>query len=261
MEPVIGIFHERARADRAIERLISAGIATREINFLTPGVPNQPVGGPPTTETESPGVGKAIGGVTGGALGAAGGMSLGAAAASLLVPGVGPVIAVGLLGAALLGVGGAVGGAILGDALDEGMSEGVPVDELFVYEDALRQGHSVVIVIPENERSTEVAHKVMTEAGAETIDAARENWWLGLRNAEEEHYTGDDRPFATVEPSYRNGFEAALHPHTRGRAYEEVADNLMARYPKDYDDKAFRRGYDRGLSYSKDRIEKRKASA
>ncbi len=49
------------------------------------------------------GMGKAMGGAVGGALGAAGGATLGAAATSLLVPGVGPVTAGGIIGAALLG--------------------------------------------------------------------------------------------------------------------------------------------------------------
>ena len=66
----------------------------------------------PVSETEQPGVGKAIGGVVGAALGMAGGFELGVGITAL-VPGVGPVLAVGLAGMALLGAGGAVAGAAL----------------------------------------------------------------------------------------------------------------------------------------------------
>src|SRR5512143_2050560 len=101
MESVVGIFKTRADAYRAAGYLKSAGIADKHLNVLMPGGSEEQLKAVPTTETEAPGVGAAIGGVVGGALGAAGGLSLGAAAATLFVPGVGPIIAVGLLGAAI----------------------------------------------------------------------------------------------------------------------------------------------------------------
>src|SRR5205085_9972676 len=98
----------------------------------------------PTTETEPPGMGEELGGAIGAGIGVAGGVSAGTAVASLLVPGVGPVLAFGLLGAALLGTYGAAAGALAGEALEKGMYQGVPRDELYVYEEALRRGRSVV---------------------------------------------------------------------------------------------------------------------
>src|ERR1043165_1033747 len=104
MSTVAGIFKSRADAERAVANLRSAGISDERINLLTPGESAAEVEeAVPTTETEQPGMGGALGGTVGGALGAAGGMTIGAATASLLVPGVGPVIAAGVLGAALLG--------------------------------------------------------------------------------------------------------------------------------------------------------------
>ena len=84
----------------------------------------------PESDTEPPGVGGALGGVLGGALGLAGGFELGVGAMAL-IPGVGPVLAFGLAGAALVGAGGAIGGAALGKAADEKSTEGVPADEIF----------------------------------------------------------------------------------------------------------------------------------
>src|SRR5207247_7341700 len=129
--------------------LKAASISPEDINLLTPQASEDRVASIPVADTEQPGMGKALGGVVGGAVGAASGLSLGAAAASIFIPAVGPVLAIGLLGAALFGAGGAIGGALAGGALEGGMDEGLPVDEMFVYEDALRQGRSVVVVLAE----------------------------------------------------------------------------------------------------------------
>src|SRR6266850_3561155 len=223
MDTVAGVFNSRADAERAIQGLRSAGIAQDRIAFLTPGTTTTGVeAAVPTTDTEQPGMGAAMGGTVGGAIGAASGATLGVAAASLLVPGVGPVIAGGIIGAALLGVGGAVTGAAAGAALEEELTAGIPHDELYLYEDALRKGRAVVIAFVEDSEAAESAHNVLAQAGAESIDAAREDWWLGLRDVEEEHYRAQGGDFSSDELAYRRGFEAALHLKRRGKAYEEV---------------------------------------
>src|SRR6185295_9429410 len=115
----------------------------------------------------------------GGALGAAGGATLGLAAASLLLPGVGPILVAGALGAALLGAGGALAGIQAGGAIEDALGNGLPHDELFLYEDALRQGRSVLIVSINDDEQAEKVREAFAQAGAESVDAARENWWLG----------------------------------------------------------------------------------
>ncbi|MBD0327220.1 MAG: hypothetical protein ICV68_12360, partial [Pyrinomonadaceae bacterium] len=203
----------------------------------------------PTSDTEQPGMGNAVGGVVGGAMGAAGGMTLGAAAASLLVPGVGPIMAAGIIGAALFGAGGAAAGMAAGGALEGNIAQGLPHDELFVYEDALRQGKSVVIGVTDDETQIEAGRTVLAQSGAESLDAARESWWVGMRDAEEEEYTGQGKDFSTDEPFYRRGFEAALHPQRRGKTFDESAESLRERFKDDYEHEAFRRGYERGQAY------------
>src|SRR5438128_8839588 len=180
MEPIVGIFKGRAEARQAIDDLKYAGIPIDRINFLTPGLSGEKLEKVPTTETEQPGIGEAMGGVVGGAIGAAGGMGLGTAAASIFVPGVGPVIAAGLLGAALFGTGGVFGGVAVGKAIEDEMTKGLPIDEMYVYEDALRQGRSLVVVMSPDEQQAEFARSVMERVGAESIDTARETWWVGL---------------------------------------------------------------------------------
>ena len=185
-------------------------------------------------------MGAALGGVTGAAVG----FPLGAAV-SLLIPGVGVVIASGLIGAVLLGA----GGAAVGATLEESLVTGLPRDELFVYEDALRRGHSVVIALVEDDGLADAARATLTDAGAETIDAARERWWVGLRSAEQEQYAEGAPAFARDETLYRRGFEAAMGGDARGHAWNECAERVRARYGADADAPAFRRGWERGQTY------------
>lgn len=258
MTTVAGIFPSRVEAERAAEDLRSAGIASENINLLAPGTTEQEMHRTvPVADTEQPGMGSALGGAVGGALGAASGMGIGAAVASLFVPGVGPVLAAGILGAALLGAGGAAAGAAAGGALEESI-EGLPHDELFVYEDALRQGRSIVIVEAADDAQAETARGVLTRAGAESIDAARESWWVGLRDAEEAEYKAEGGNFAADEQEYRRGFEAAQHPFTRGKSYEEADARIREQHGEVYETDAFRRGYERGQRYHQGLREKHK---
>jgi hypothetical protein len=256
MSTAAGIFNSSAEAERAVEGLRAAGFGEESISILTPGTSPQQLDDVPTTETEQPGMGTAVGGAVGGALGVAGGLHLGAAAASLLVPGVGPVLAAGLIGAALLGAGGAATGAFAGGALEDSMAKGLPHDELFVYEDALRRGRTVVLVVADDEEQADRAREALVRAGAESIDAARESWWVGLRDAEEAEYTVDGGDFNVDESAYRRGFEASLHPQGRGRSYDEDAERLRECYGAECDESAFRRGYERGRRYQGELLER-----
>lgn len=250
METVVGIFASRAAAERAAERLRAIGMPIEQINCLTPGASAAQLDSVPTTDGEQPGEATVLGGVVGGAAGASSGL-LGAAVASALVPGIGPVAAIGLVAAAVLGVGGAVAGAAAGGALENTLAIGLPKDELFVYEDALRQGRTVLMVLTDQAEQADRVRDVLTQAGAESIDAAREHWWLGLRDAEAEVYTAHGWDFSQDEALYRRGFEAALQPDTSGQLYDEVLGYLQIHYADVYREEAFRRGYARGRAYYK----------
>jgi len=250
MESIVGIFNSLADAGRAAAILRTLGIPEEKTTVLTPHTSDAEVeASVPTDDTEQPGMGQALGGTVGAAMGVAGGAAAGAAVASLLVPGVGPVIALGLLGAALLGAGGGAAGAAAGDAMEEALADGLPHDELYVYEDALRRGRSVVIALADSEQIAENARAELARAGAETVDAAREEWWVGLRDAELEHYTSQGGNFSLDEARYRLGFEAALHPDRRGKSGEEAWGSLERKYGADCGTAAFRQGYERGQRY------------
>jgi len=262
MKSVVGIFNSLADAKRGAAILRTLGIPEKRITVLAPGTADENVETRiPTADTEQPGMGKALGGTVGGALGVAGGLEAGAAVASVLVPGVGPVLAIGLIGAAVLGRGGAVAGAAAGDALEEGIMKGLPRDELYAYEDALRRGRAVLIALTENDEIAERARAELSRAAAESIDSARDEWWIGLRDAEEEHYTRNGGDFKVDEAKYRLGFEAALHPDLRGKNYDRVLRQLHEEYGDDCETTAFRKGYDRGCHYQRYIVESYKAAA
>jgi hypothetical protein len=252
METVSGIFQTRAGAEEAIRQLHLLGIPNDRIALLTPGMNDQRVESVvPTSDTEQPGMGKAMGGAVGGAMGVAGGATLGVAAASLLVPGVGPVIALGVLGAAILGAGGAATGMAAGAALEKELETGLPHDELYLYENALRQGRTVVIAFVDEESTTDAVESALVSGGAESIDEARESWWIGLRDAEEAEYKTTGRNFQTDETSYRLGFEAALK--------RRCEDSINASLGDAESNEAYRRGYERGQNYQRSLREKYKA--
>lgn len=250
METVVGVFVTPEDARRAAAELRRAGISARRINLLFPGSTEQEVHHVPTSQAEQPGIGKGVGGVVGAALGAAAGMEIGTAIATAFVPGVGPVMAAGLAAAAILGTGGAVGGIKAGERVDEAATEGLPADEIFFYEDALRQRRSVLIVLARGDAERRSAREAMARHGAESLDAARENWWIGLRPAEEAHYQAQGRRLADDETEYRRGFEAALQRDLRGKPLEQAAPLLRERYPDAWNSECFRTGYRRGQAYA-----------
>jgi len=253
MHPVVGIFTHADEAEAAVKDLRTQGVAERDINLLAPGASAAAQRRVPTDEGEQPGMGEAVGAVVGTGLGTSGGAYLGMAAASALIPGIGPVVAVGVAAAGLMGLLGAVGGAAAGGALENALSDGLPKDEWFVYEDALRQGRTIIALIAADDAQAKALRATLARHGAESVDAARDRWWIGLSSAEAEHYNGDGNDFKAVEPRFRRGFEAALHPAMRDRSYDSVTALLRERFPNEYQDPAFRNGYERGEEYCRKR--------
>jgi hypothetical protein len=243
MKTVTGIFRSKEGAEEAVERLKALGVKEENINLLMPGTNARTVEtNVETSDTEGSGVGTALGAVIGGSAGA----SIGTLVGAILLPGVGPVLAVGIAAAALLGFSGAVVGASAGTALDNAAETGIPHDEIYVYEDALRKGRTVLIAFAENEQQAENARDSMERLGVESIDAARDDWWTGLREVEQEKYDGD---FIADEKNYRMGFQGALDFYARGKSYTEALGHLQNYYPTVYEAESFRYGYERGQKY------------
>lgn len=242
MKTAVGIFYSHAAASQAVEGLRAIGIADECLNLLVPGDTETPLDDVPTREGEQPGMGGALGGVVGGTLGASGGL-FATALVSALVPGIGSVTAIGLAVAALFGAGGAVTGVVAGDALENALSAGLPKDELFVYEHALEQGYTVLIALTEDASQHAEALQVLEASRAESLDAARDKWWIGMHDATEEEYTGQAGRPPQDNSAFRRGFESALQPEVYGKSYEEALPYLQSHYPESYHHDAFRRGY------------------
>jgi hypothetical protein len=56
----------------------------------------------------------------------------------------------------------------------------------------------VVIALVEDEADAKLIRKVLNSQEAEAVDAAREQWWISLRSAEQEHYLQSGRTLATT---------------------------------------------------------------
>jgi len=209
MKSVAGIFTSRDAAERAVQRLAASGIARDHLTLLTPGTDVRRLASIPVDDGEAPGTGAAIGAVTGAAAGAG----------------------VGTIGAALFGA----GGAAIGTALENTLSQGVPRDDLFAIEDALRSGQSVVIALVEDEASAQRAHAVLREEGALDMETARDRWWSALPEAERGRFE------PVEEHVYRCGFEAAQWCDDR--------ENVRPLHGDLIDEPAFQRGWERGHQY------------
>jgi hypothetical protein len=255
MKAITGVFASVADAERALAQFREIGLVEDRLTLLTPtgGGEHQKVAASiPAVSTEQPGVGKAIGALVGGAAGLSGGPLLVAA----LIPGVGPITAIGLLGGAVLAAAGASVGAVMGGKSENFMTQGLPEDEIFVYEDALRKGRSIVIAMAQDDKEAARFRELLDTEGAESVDAARNQWWIGLRSAEQEHYETHGRNFGQDEQFYRMGFEAALHARTRCKEYDQILgemtnqiEDIEKRYPGTGAEIPFQKGYERGRDY------------
>jgi hypothetical protein len=247
MQAITGVFKSQDQADDAVNQLRSLGITDKRIGIVRPGTaPERLEAGIPVSDTEEPGMGRAMGAAVGGAMGAAGGATAGLAVASLMIPGIGPLLAFGMVGAALLGTVGAAAGSAVGNTVEEELGEGIPHEDVYLYEDALRHGHTVLIAYADEGEQADRAGEILRAAGAEDLDVLRENWWQELRDEERTRYTGD---FDQDEESYRRGYTAALHPRRRDRAYADVENELRTQYANTVLDRPFQSGYERGLNH------------
>lgn len=254
MEAVAGVFKTRSDAEGALNALHTIGFPVDKTTFLTPGSADQidkEIASVATDAAEQPGMAQAMGALVGGGVGVTGGAVLMA-----LVPGVGAITAFGFLGMAILGAAGAtVGGAAAGK-LEENSYQGLPEDEIFIYEDALREGRSVVVALAEDDGQAEQVRDLLKKQGAETVDAARDQWWIGLRSAEQNHYSDSGKNFDEDERFYRMGFEAALHAKNRCKEFDQISgemnaalEDVQSEYPGKNVEEPFIRGYQRGREH------------
>jgi uncharacterized membrane protein len=154
MNTIIGMFDDAATARRAVETLRDGPLPLDDISLIGQNSDGTITSG--DTGDVSAGEGATVGAVWGGLVGLA----------ALLIPGVGPFVAFGALGAALTGaVTGAVVGGIAAALID---FSGIPEDEARGYEQQLRAGKTLVAVKARDEDAPEV-RRILDELGAGSV--------------------------------------------------------------------------------------------
>jgi len=152
---VLGYFHDRAKADAAYQDLRQQGVATNAISLIGRGVE----GGKGLHRDQEASA------ASGAGVGVVEGLLLGVAA--MLIPGIGPIVAVGPLAAALAGaVTGGVTGAVVGGVVGALESAGVDHDTAQYYHDRLREGGVLLAVRTQADRADAV-QAVLARHGAD----------------------------------------------------------------------------------------------
>lgn len=148
-EVAIGVFANEEQARQAIDDLERAGFDQKEIGYLMRTAETEAADADRQSRVATGAIG---GGVLGGVLGAA---------ASLLIPGIGPAIAGGILAATFGGVViGAAAGGVVGALTNLGVSE----DDARFYQRELEAGRTIVTV--KNSYGAAEAANIMRRNGA-----------------------------------------------------------------------------------------------
>jgi len=153
MNTIFGVFDDAATARRAVDALRASPLKLHDVSIVS-----RTADSPTHADGDvSAGQGATVGAVWGGLVGLA----------ALLIPGVGPFIAFGALGAAVTGaVTGAVVGGITAALVD---FSGIPEEDARGYEEMAHAGKTLVAVKARDEDANEV-HRLLTTAGADSIN-------------------------------------------------------------------------------------------
>jgi hypothetical protein len=167
MKATICIVPTRERAEDIVQRLTASMFPPGDISILLPDRQGtrdfaHDVG---TKAPEGAVAGVAAGGVAGGTLGLLAGLGL------LVIPGVGPLLAVGPLFAALGGAAvGATGGGIVGSLV----GLGVPEVQAKMYEGKINNGNILISAHGESSEQHKFAKQIFKDAGATDITSLSE---------------------------------------------------------------------------------------
>jgi len=161
METAIGVFAARDDAESAVKELRERGLPEESIVYLT------------RSESEAKNVAKELGTYVGGFLGGAAGVTTGVVAATLLLPGIGTVFALGIGAAALLTGAGAGAGA--GSALGSGATHDAEApkptavedcsEDIAFFREVLKAGRSLIVVRTESQELATSACAILDRLG------------------------------------------------------------------------------------------------
>lgn len=180
MRTVAGLFEQRSSADHALEALERAGFGREAISVVARGdARERQVGGAAPAEGAQTGAFELGGAAVGGVLGLLAGLG------ALAIPGIGPILAAGSLGAALAGVaGGAAAGGLVGGLVGTLTASGLSEEQAQLYAEGLRRGGLLVTVQAADEERADEAQAIMSRAGAVDLEDQRAVWqqqgWAGF---------------------------------------------------------------------------------
>jgi uncharacterized membrane protein len=134
------LYDSYSQAQRAVEALEQAGFSSSEVSLISRYRDDNTLADDASGTTTGAAAGAVVGGGTG----------LLAALGVIAIPGIGPLVAAGVLATTLVGAaGGSVVGGLIGALTDYGVSE----DDAHVYSEAVRRGSSLVTVQTDDDRS------------------------------------------------------------------------------------------------------------
>src|SRR5580698_7732251 len=161
METTIGVFASRDEAEGAVKELLEREVPEESIVFLT------------RSESEAKTIAKELGTFVGGFIGGAAGVTTGVVAATLLLPGIGTVFALGIGAAALLTGAGAGAGA--GSALGSGATHDAEApkptavedcsEDIAFFREVLKAGRSLIVVRTESQELATSACAILDRLG------------------------------------------------------------------------------------------------
>ncbi len=154
--PLVGVFEDRTGAEQAVDALHRAGFGHDQVGFVIRGTDAIRGGMIVDTIGTKDGKGAAAGALTGGMIG-----GVLAAAVSLLIPGVGPIVAGGVLAAFF---GGAIAGTAVGGILGAMAGLGISEEEAKFYEKEFNQGRAIVAV-KADDRNAQATQILMEHGG------------------------------------------------------------------------------------------------
>jgi anti-sigma B factor antagonist len=159
VETAIGVFSSRDHAEEAVKELRERGVPEQSIVYIT------------RSEGEAKTIAKEFGATVGGFVGGAAGMSAGVVAATLLLPGIGPVFALGFGAAALLGLAGAGAGATVASSASHDAQAPQPTpdekcsEDVAFFREVLKEGRSLIVVRTESQEIATSACAILDRLG------------------------------------------------------------------------------------------------
>lgn len=158
---VVALMETPEQAQRAVRELTDSGFARIDIGLMARGEHSELTGAERGEVHGEVASGAAKGATTGAALGGLLGLAVGAA--SLAVPGIGPILVAGPLASALAGAGvGAVAGGGIGALVNAGVSE----EAARSYVEGVRRGGTLITVAAADDERAARAAEILRQHGA-----------------------------------------------------------------------------------------------